>query len=549
MLLYNSLLILTYSLLPTALANAGPIVNTSSGSYIGVHDTKNDVDVFKGIRFASTPARFTPAEPISNAPKNLQNATMFGHDCPQPPFTFVDGFAIGPPLHGANQSEDCLFLNVWRPSGSTNEKLPVMVYIHGGGWFLGSGSEWDGTDLVRRSVAIKKPFIFIALNYRLGVLGFIGSAQAPPSALNLGLQDQRAALRWIQDNAEALGGDASRVTIAGESAGAGSVHMHYLFPDSRKTFRAGISSSGVALVLANPACDYHDRPGGGYQVLGNVTGCGSGPGSFQCLQDMPFEKFWPLALITYQTGGLPPWSVTCTGPKGSFIDEFPAKKIIDGDFLDLPLITGTNLDEGNLLIGTSFLDMTPQPPLDVENTILGGFIGAQTTLVNKNVSETTIATLVDLYSKPGTHVSNSSLYNRATQFYTDYSFLAPQRLFLNTATAKKRNQNVWAYSFQQHVPGAPNFLGIFHSSDLYYLDMGFPPVPATKLMLQMQDFYISFVNDLSPGIAAWPKYTEESKNVLRLLDGKVGLIADTLRLNQTDFLNQVDVMEEFGRFG
>jgi carboxylesterase type B len=138
----------------------------------------------------------------------------------------------------------------------------------------------------------------------------IGSAQAPPSALNVGLQDQRDALRWIQDNAEAFGGDGSRITISGESAGtffslpllpfcvnnniihiagASSVHMHYLYPDSRQTFRAGISSSGTSLVSNTPACKWHDRPGGAYSNLGNVTGCGIGPGSFECLQNLPFE--------------------------------------------------------------------------------------------------------------------------------------------------------------------------------------------------------------------------------------------------------------------
>lgn len=89
---------------------------------------------------------------------------------------------------------------------------------------------------------------------------------------------------------------------------------------------------------------------------------------------------------------------------------------------------------------------------------------------------------------------------------------------------------------------------VFHTTDLYYLDIGFSPVPSQQLNSQMQDFYISFVNDLNPG-TSWPKYTEKSKIAMRLLDGSVGPIADTVRRTQTDFLNQVDVMEEFGRFG
>ncbi|KAJ7494230.1 alpha/beta-hydrolase [Mycena galericulata] len=553
---FNSLVLQALAFSPinlTALAETGPLVNTSSGSYVGVHDVQNEVDVFRGIRFVSPAARFTPATPISIAPEGTQTAAEFGADCPQFPGTTLLGTAglpAGPSLRGVSQSEDCLFVNVWRPAGTAaNEKLPVLVYIHGGGYFAGSGSEWNGTSLVRRSVATKKPFIFITFNYRLGVLGFIGSAQAPPSALNLGLQDQRDALRWIQDNAAAFGGDGSRITISGESAGGSSVHMHYLYPDSRRTFRAGISSSGTSLVCNTPACEWHDRPGGAYNLLGNVTGCGTGVGSFQCLQNMPFDTFWPLALTTYQApaGFLPPWGVTCKGPQGSLIDEYPVKKVIDGNFLSLPIITGTNRNEGNFAIGTSFLDLMPQPSIELEDSLLSGFIQGQATN-NKNVSQDIINELLDLYSHPTDNLSNSTLFNRAAQFYTDYAFLAPQRLFLKAASAESRKQDVWAYSFQQHLPSAPDFLGAFHTNDLYYLDMGFTPVPSQELKTQMQDIYISFANDLNPG-TAWPKYTEQSKIAMRLLDGGVEPISDTLRRNQTDFLDQVAVMEQFGRFG
>ncbi|KAJ7904048.1 alpha/beta-hydrolase [Mycena leptocephala] len=533
-------ILLTLSLLPSTLGSGGPIVSTSSGSYIGVHDAQNTVDVFKGIRFASPPKRFTPAAPITTAPEGLQSAVAFGADCPQPPLLETGGVAIGPPLQAANQSEDCLFLNIWRPtSTSIKKKLPIQVYLHGGGYFEGSGSEWDGTGLVRRSIATDKPIIFITFNYRLGVLGFIGSAQAPNSALNVGLQDQRDALRWIQDNAANFGGDASRVTISGESAGAGGVHMHYLFPDSKKTFRAGISSSGTSQVLATVPCEWHDRPGGGYTILSNITGCGSGAASFRCLQDLPFDTFWPLALSTYQppVGNQPPWSMTCKGPRGSFIDEYPAKKALDGDFLDLPIITGTNLNEGNLLIGASLLDLSPQPSIEEENSILSGFIAGQSI---RNVSQDTITQLLGLYAHPE-RVSNSTLYDRAAEFFNDNGFLAPQRQFLKVASAEQRNQDVWAYSFQQRIPGFPAFLGG------KFLSQPNSSLPL-KLVTQMQDFYISFVNDLNPG-TFWPKYNEASKIVMRLLDGKVGPIVDTLRRNQTDFLSQFEVMEEFGRFG
>ncbi|KAJ7732153.1 Alpha/Beta hydrolase protein [Mycena metata] len=543
------LIFLAVSVLPTALGSTGPAVNTTSGFYIGVHDTQNEVDVFLGLRFAQAPlARFTPATPVLKAPEVPHKAIAFGADCPQlPTLMEVVGVPLGPPLRGSNQSEDCFFVNVWRPAGtSAKDRLPILVSIFGGGYFSGSSSEWNATSLVRRSVATEKPMIFINFNYRTGVFGFIGSAQAPAIALNTGLQDQRDALRWIQNNAEAFGGDASRITITGESAGGSSVHMHLVYPDFQRTFRAGISSSGNSLTLNTPACAWHDRPGGAYNILGNITNCGIGPGSFECLQNIPFDTFLPLALTTYSPpgGAAPPWG-PCKGPQGSLIDEYPAKKVIDGDFLSVPIVAGTNLNEGNYFVGTTFIDITPQPSPDEANSILSSFIGSQATNF-KNVSQGTLDKLVDLYAHPTDNLSNSSLSNRAAQFLTDYEFLAPNRLFLDIASARK--QDVWAYSFQQPLAGFPDFLGAFHSADLYYLDIGFSFVPTGQLVSQLQDFYISFTNDLIPG-SDWPKYSKTSKIAMRFLEGEVGPIADTYRRNQTDFLNRVDTMEEFGRFG
>jgi hypothetical protein len=113
MLIHYSLVLLAFSLFPTALGLTGPVANTSSGFYVGVHDEQNEVDIFKGIRFAFPSARFTPATPISKALNGPQTAVAFGDDCPQlPALQETAGLPAGPPLRGANQSEDCYFVNV-----------------------------------------------------------------------------------------------------------------------------------------------------------------------------------------------------------------------------------------------------------------------------------------------------------------------------------------------------------------------------------------------------------------------------------------------------
>ncbi|KAK7026258.1 Alpha/Beta hydrolase protein [Favolaschia claudopus] len=129
-----------------------PTVHTTSGTYIGFSHPHNALDVFLGIRFASPPsARFLPTMSTSPAAYK-QSALSFGADCPQLPARMsVAGFVVGPPLKGTEESEDCFFLNIWRPaSNGVGKRLPILVYIFGGGYVLGSGSQFDhdGTSLV-----------------------------------------------------------------------------------------------------------------------------------------------------------------------------------------------------------------------------------------------------------------------------------------------------------------------------------------------------------------------------------------------------------------
>lgn len=148
---------------------------------------------------------------------------------------------------------DCLTLDVVRPSGTcTDDKLPVFVWIYGGGFDAGGSADprYNTSYLVNASVAIQKPMIAVSINYRIGGWGFLGSREvAAAGALNIGLFDQRLALKWIQENIGAFGGDPERVTIAGESAGGFSTGYHLVGFDGENEglFRAAILESGNAL--------------------------------------------------------------------------------------------------------------------------------------------------------------------------------------------------------------------------------------------------------------------------------------------------------------
>jgi para-nitrobenzyl esterase len=214
-------------------------VRIQSGVVAGATD--QGVLSFKGIPYAQPPVgKLRWRAPLPAKPwKGVRQATRYGHDCMQLPFAADDA-----PIR-TKPSEDCLFLNVWRPSSSSATPLPVMVWIYGGGFTIGgtSPAAYDGTNFARDGV------ILVSLNYRLGRFGFFAhpalSAEDPSGLLgNYGYMDQIAALQWVQQNIAAFGGDPHRVTIFGESAGGGSVHMLMTSPRVRGLFAGAVVESG-----------------------------------------------------------------------------------------------------------------------------------------------------------------------------------------------------------------------------------------------------------------------------------------------------------------
>ena len=233
-------------LLTAVLTSAAP-VKTKSGAVEGVAVSGSDVRVFKGIPFGAPPVgdlRWKPPQPPASW-LGVRKATEFGARCMQAhiydDMIFRDG-----------NSEDCLYLNVWTPAKSESDRLPVMVWIYGGGFKSGSASEprQDGERLAANGVVV------VGFNYRLGVFGFFShpelTAESPSHASgNYGLLDQVAALQWVKENIAAFGGDPGNVTIFGESAGSFSVSAMMATPLARGLFHRAIGESGAFFPAAH----------------------------------------------------------------------------------------------------------------------------------------------------------------------------------------------------------------------------------------------------------------------------------------------------------
>ncbi|HQE35358.1 MAG TPA: carboxylesterase family protein, partial [Flavobacterium alvei] len=225
--------------------NAFPVqITTANGIIEGEFDIKTNIQSFKGIPFAQPPVgnlRWKAPQPVTNW-TGIKQTKKFGPRA-------VQSNIFGDMSHRSDGiSEDCLYLNVWSPAKSSDEKLPVLVYFYGGGFAAGDGSEnrYDGENMA------KKGIVTLTVNYRLGIFGFFShpelTKESPNHASgNYGFLDQNAALKWVQANISKFGGDPKRVTIAGESAGSISVSVQMASPLSKNLVAGAIGESGASI--------------------------------------------------------------------------------------------------------------------------------------------------------------------------------------------------------------------------------------------------------------------------------------------------------------
>jgi len=320
-------------------AFAGPEVSVAQGKLEGKQDGL--VQAFLGIPFAAPPVgelRWRAPQPAATW-TGTRDATDFGASCMQT--LLPEGRAPWTPEYVVQNkiSEDCLSLNVWTPAKADARK-PVLVWIHGGGFNEGSGSVpiYNGSQLAGRDIVV------VNVNYRLGALGFMGhpeitkenKAKGEPAA-NFGLQDQIAALKWVQQNIAAFGGDPANVTIAGQSAGSMAVHSLVSSPLAKGLFARAIAQSGLPTIIPMPELAESEKKGADFAAEKGVS-------TLAQLRALPAEAF----IITANTTGGLRFGASVDG---MLLPASPAETLVKGTFNDVPMIVGQTADEGSAFPG------------------------------------------------------------------------------------------------------------------------------------------------------------------------------------------------------
>jgi para-nitrobenzyl esterase len=448
-------------------ADPGPTVDAPAGVAEG--GMEGAVRDFKGLPYAQAPvgaARWTPPKP---APRwdGVRKATEFGPACVQPTTLAL-----------LRMSEDCLFLNIWTPQAAA--KAPVIVWIHGGAFWGGAGSDaiYDGARLAQRGVVV------VSINYRLGVLGYLAhpelSAESPRGVSgNYGLLDQIEALRWVQRNIAAFGGDPANVTIAGESSGGLSVLYLMAAPPARGLFAKAIAESSYSISTPELTAPRFGQPPA--ETIGAVVAAKLGAKSIADLRARDARALTDAAA----KAGFPPFGTV----DGQVLTRQLVETFDRGEQAPVPLLAGFNSGEIRAL---RFL----APPVPASTA-------AYEAAIRANYRDLAAAFLT-LY--PATNLSESIL---AASRDGIYGWTAERAVLKQTALG----QPAYLYLFDHGYPAMDaGGAHAFHGSEVpYVFGRARPPnTPAeTALTDAMIGYWTSFARTGAPtatGAPAWPAY-------------------------------------------
>ncbi|KAF2676670.1 alpha/beta-hydrolase [Lentithecium fluviatile CBS 122367] len=500
--------------------NSAPTATIKNGTVIGVHSAEYNQDYFLGIPFAQPPTgplRFRVPQSINASWSTPLQATEYPAAC------------VG---YGSDDwpypslSEDCLYLNIIRPSGYEGKKLPVAYWIHGGGLTQGSSIDqrYNFSAMVQKSVDIGKPIVAVSVNYRLDMWGFITGEEVVESGnANLGLRDQRLGMHWVQQNIEAFGGDPKKVTIFGESAGALSTGMHLTAYNGRDDtlFRGAIMQSGNPVIYGTFKYNTYD-----FLNASSQLGCGNATSKLDCLRVIDFSTL--NNFINSTASASFSWQPIIDD---DFIVGKTSLQLASGDFVKVPVISGANSDEGTAFgikpMNTSvqFLSTLQTIPNPVALT---ADQAAQVVTAYPPVTNASTDLLVPA-NQPPSYIPPPSMgaeSRRSDAYYGDLTFIASRRKTCQTWAAN--DIPAYCYRFNTVPNGIPPSIGATHFQEVAFvfnnqagLGYGYPGVSENpfadvpesyfELAEMMSGAWVSFVHDQHPG-EFWPRYDLEGED-------------------------------------
>ncbi|KAF2271055.1 alpha/beta-hydrolase [Lojkania enalia] len=503
-------------------AVADPRVTILNGTYEGVHHPIFNQDIFLGIPYAQDTGgqnRFRVPQALNETWHGTRSAKQYGHACPD--FTPEDDAIYG-------MSENCLSINVVKPTElKEGEKVPVVVWIHGGSYQVGTTGlpYYNLTYLVQRSVEIGKPIVATSINYRKGGWGFLYSIEIQGSGnTNLALRDMRKALAWISENISAFGGDKDSVTIWGESAGSfaiGELLMSY-GGETDGLFHRSIQESGSASTAWKNGSEWYQPI---YDKIVEQTSCTDWPDTLECLRTIPYETIFPF-LDSSKVGG-PGFYPTVDG---DILPSYPTELLHSGRFAHIPHLYGTNSDEGTDNAAPGVANTTEQ----LYEYLLTG--------LGFDFPPSVISEILQLYPDDptlGIPLNSGSerfeelgyQYKRLAAIVGDIFYHAPR---LDDARWYSKYDDTYIYRFNtrpwQNYTNAtytdytgglnPDYKGVAHFSEVAFV-YGNPafvgPWPEYQaLSEQMSSQWINFIYSGNPNaeeLPHWPKYSEGKKGL------------------------------------
>lgn len=516
-----------------SLGGIGQYQGSRLSTSLSGHDLPNPVDAWLGVDYALQPVGDRRFKPLDREPEpftDTRNASQFGPICIQ------DRNEPG------EQSESCLNFNVYRPASvPMTQKLPTLVWIHGGAFSLYSGRAMDGGSFVASS---QQPVMVVTFNYRLNAFGSVPSELFERlGLLNLGLRDQHFFLRFLKKHLHSFGGDEEQITLGGLSAGSHSTAFQYFHnygeDKDAPLFSRAILESGAITARAFPDINY-PRYKTDFQSLMEHLGCdtsASDEAQIKCLRDSPAEEIEEISTKLYYEAESNlnwPWQPVLGGPR---LERAGSRCYQEETFHHLPIITTHTSDEGKYY--------TPGH-LETNDDFLRFWQN-----LSPYLNVTDLAILNELYPDPVAHPDsiwaqspNSTQYNRISGSWSDMAYICPSR----ETAVRTSNKGIPTWRLRFDTPNHPleahTWRGIPHASDQAYL-WNEASVPFPEVARTYHAYMASFVASGDPnkhraeGAPEWPLYKAGTcpQQLSVAPGGNTRTECDNVRVRQCEFWN------------